>query len=628
MAGYLTHFGLKRAPFSTTPDPEFAYATREHQLAIAKIQYVVDERQGFFLLQGDNGTGKCLGYDTPVLMHDGTVKPVQEICSGDRLMGPDSLPRTVLSTACGVDHLYRVTPAKGDSYVVNEPHILSLRVVPSAGGALKKKRGQIINISVKEYLQTHKTFQQMTHGWRTGVDFTEQPILLEPYFLGVWLGDGCEDTPRITAVDAPVVEYLEGFAQRMGLALRPVVIKGDRCPMYDLTSGRARLRDTAQGALVANNNPVRDALSRYRLMNRKHIPQEYKANSEEVRLELLAGLIDTDGSLDTGGYEITTKIRQLADDILFVARSLGFAAYRKPCKKICCNNGVIGDYFRLYISGDVARIPVRLPRKQAAPRLQRKNVLRTSIRVEPIGRGAYFGFEIDGDGLFLLGDFTVTHNTTISEFLLNNWREDKTLAVAYLPNPAARTPSQFLRLLLSSYGQEPPRLQQDCWDGLSGFLAAGHKAGRTTVLVIDEAQTISAENMETLTHISNLQTQRSKLIQIVLLAQPNIARKLTYKPALRDRIAHGSVLNPLTYEDALELLRYRVKQAGGDFEAIFPAEVTHPIYNATKGIPRRLCMLCDGMMLNAYALGRKQAGLEELESALVDLKFKGWKDKD
>lgn len=231
-------------------------------------------------------------------------------------------------------------------------------------------------------------------------------------------------------------------------------------------------------------------------------------------------------------------------------------------------------------------------------------------------------------GFFLLQGDNGTGKTTISEFLLNHWREDKALAVAYLPNPAARTPSQFLRLLLGAYGHEPPRLQQDCWDALSGYLAANHKQDRTTVLVIDEAQTISAENMETLTHISNLQTQRSKLIQIVLLAQPNITRKLTYKPALRDRIAHGSVLNPLTFEDAVELLRYRMRQAGGDFDTIFAAGITHPIYNATKGIPRRLCMLSDGMMLNAYALGRKQAGPEELEGALVDLKFKGWKDKD
>lgn len=229
-------------------------------------------------------------------------------------------------------------------------------------------------------------------------------------------------------------------------------------------------------------------------------------------------------------------------------------------------------------------------------------------------------------GFFLLQGDNGTGKTTISEFLLNHWREDKGLAIAYLPNPAARTPSQFLRLLLGAYGQDPPRLQQDCWDALSGYLAANHKQGRTTVLVIDEAQTISAENMETLTHISNLQTQRSKLIQIVLLAQPNIARKLTYKPALRDRIAHGSVLNPLTYDDALELLRHRVRQAGGAFDRIFGESVTHPIYNATKGIPRRLCMLCDGMMLNAYALGRTHASTEEVEAALADLKFKGWKE--
>ena len=58
MTGYLAHFGLKAPPFSTTPDPAYAYATREHQLAVAKIQYAVEERQGIFLLQGEIGTGK------------------------------------------------------------------------------------------------------------------------------------------------------------------------------------------------------------------------------------------------------------------------------------------------------------------------------------------------------------------------------------------------------------------------------------------------------------------------------------------------------------------------------------------------------------------------------------------
>lgn len=73
------------------------------------------------------GGGKCLGAGTPVLMFDGSVKAVENIVIGDLLMGPDSLPRAVLSLASGNEMLYRVTPIKGDSYVVNESHILSLK---------------------------------------------------------------------------------------------------------------------------------------------------------------------------------------------------------------------------------------------------------------------------------------------------------------------------------------------------------------------------------------------------------------------------------------------------------------------------------------------------------------------
>ena len=217
--------------------------------------------------------------------------------------------------------------------------------------------------------------------------------------------------------------------------------------------------------------------------------------------------------------------------------------------------------------------------------------------------------------------------TTVSQFMLNAWRDEKSLSVAHITNPSVRTPSQFLRLLLSHYGVEPPHLLADNWDALRGLLVGNHKQGKTTVAVIDEAQTISAENMETLTHISNEQTQKSKLIQIVLLAQPNIQRKLTYKPALRDRIAHGSTLNPLAYQDAISMLRHRMKVAGGDYDRLFPAEeLSRRIYNNTKGIPRRLCMLCDNTLLNAFALGKKTVDDEAINDALSDLAFKGWKE--
>ncbi len=232
-------------------------------------------------------------------------------------------------------------------------------------------------------------------------------------------------------------------------------------------------------------------------------------------------------------------------------------------------------------------------------------------------------------GIFLLQGEIGSGKTTISQFMLNAWRGEKSLAVAHITNPSVRTPSQFLRMLLSSYGAEPPHLLSDNWDALRSLLVGNYRDGKTTVAVIDEAQTISAENMETLTHISNEQTQKHKLIQIVLLAQPNIIRKLTYKPALRDRIAHGSTLNPLTYDDAVAMLRHRLDVAGGSFDTLFPNEdQIRRIYNTTKGVPRRLCMLCDNALLNAYALRKKAVDEEAITDALSDLAFKGWKDKE
>jgi general secretion pathway protein A len=229
-------------------------------------------------------------------------------------------------------------------------------------------------------------------------------------------------------------------------------------------------------------------------------------------------------------------------------------------------------------------------------------------------------------GIFLLQGDPGCGKTTVSQFMLNAWREDDSMCVAYIINPAVRTPSQFLRLILSHFGVSPPYQLQDNWDTLRAFLIQNYRADKNTTLVIDEAQTISAENMDTLTHLSNEQTQKVKLIQIVLLAQPTILRKLSYKPALRDRIAHGSTLNPLTFEDSVAMLTHRLRVAGGDFTALFPGDLPHQIYNSTKGIPRRLCMLCDNTLLNAFALRRSHADEDALTSALQDLAFKGWKE--
>jgi hypothetical protein len=93
---------------------------------------------------------------------------------------------------------------------------------------------------------------------------------------------------------------------------------------------------------------------------------------------------------------------------VFIARSLGFAAYLTKCKKSCQNNHS-GYYFRVSISGETSAIPT--VKKIAGKRLQKKSVLRTGFSVEHIGVGEYFGWEVDGNSRYLMGDFTVTHNS-------------------------------------------------------------------------------------------------------------------------------------------------------------------------------------------------------------------------
>ena len=82
-------------------------------------------------------------------------------------------------------------------------------------------------------------------------------------------------------------------------------------------------------------NVFLDTLKKYNLINNKHIPNDFKINDRETRLQILAGLLDTDGSYSDKdkGFEIIQKSKQLSDDILYIVRSLGFAAYQKECIK-------------------------------------------------------------------------------------------------------------------------------------------------------------------------------------------------------------------------------------------------------------------------------------------------------
>jgi hypothetical protein len=423
---------------------EHIYGMKSAKTQIMQVlsQWVVNPSAvgNVIALHGPMGVGKCHAKDTEILMYDGSIKLVQDILVGDAIMGDDSTCRKVLSLGRGEDEMYDIVPVKGDKYTVNSEHILCLKQsgigcvnpVSNKNGTISFKtmrfhntlkklqyktfseydtalaylksfseEDMITEISVKDYLNLpNEVRKNWLKGYRKGVSFSPKSVDFDPYIIGLWLGDGTSSKPAISSQDATILGYLHNNLRRYGLML-------SYNSQYDYY---IRSMDKSLP------NALLDALRKYDLINNKHIPDVYKLNDRDVRLGVLAGLIDSDGHLIHGTYEITQKSKRLADDIVYLARSLGFAAYSHSCVKSCMYKGEPrpGTYNRIFISGDICEIPVRVPRKKAPERMQEKNHLVTGIQVNSVGRGDYYGFTLDGNNRYLMGDFTVTHNTSFA----------------------------------------------------------------------------------------------------------------------------------------------------------------------------------------------------------------------
>lgn len=391
------------------------------------------------LLFHDVGMGKCHEKDTPILMYDGSIKKVQDIIIGDQIMGDDSTPRQVLSLGSGKDTMYEIKPVKGESFTVNSEHILCLKITNTGIAYVNDKRCNtkkkyvsrimnkstykfkckgvetkhecqeyidmmknteedvIIEIPVNKYLELSKYTRNQLKLYRKGVDFKPRDINFDPYIIGLWLGDGSKRDPVITNQDSVIIKYLKEALPQYNLSLN------FQCGYDYRISGIDR----------KNGNYMLQILQELNLINNKHIPDIYKINSREVRLQLLAGLIDSDGHYTNNCYEITQIRENLADDILFLSRSLGFAAYKKQKKTSWSHNGEkkYSNIFKIIISGDIIEIPCKIKRKIALELNQVKDVLVTGFSVEEKAVDDYYGFTLDSNHRYLMGDFTVTHNT-------------------------------------------------------------------------------------------------------------------------------------------------------------------------------------------------------------------------
>lgn len=365
------------------------------------------------------GMGKCLGKGTKVLMFDGSLKKVEEVVQGDLLMGDDSTPRKVLSIAHGQEKMYWVHQNKGISYRVNESHILSLKRSRNEG---KFKKGEVLNISVKEWLSKSNKFKTNYKGYKVAVNFEEKETLLPPYFIGLWLGDGTSSKPEITTQDALIVNYLQEFAQTKNLQVKPYLAE-NKCPRYSLVGGERGHK----------NYSLKEDLQQLNLIDNKHIPENYLINSTQKRLELLAGLIDSDGHylVQSNGYEITQTNQKLAEQIKFLCDSLGFRTSFKAQKATIPSIGFESIVYRIRIYGDIHKIPVKINYKAADTWKSSVDWKVTGIQVEEDIVDDYYGFTLDSNNLFLLEDMTVTHNTSFTMAVARNAAIDFGKGVAF-----------------------------------------------------------------------------------------------------------------------------------------------------------------------------------------------------
>jgi DNA gyrase/topoisomerase IV subunit B len=312
----------------------------------------------------------------------------------------------------------------------------------------------IIDINVQEYLALPLDIRIHMKGIinKTSIPKKHKKVDIDPYILGAWLGGGIHDGRTFSSIDEDIIKafviwldsvgceviHIEDYAndgctyyiRRRGSGSGPVIgdeeynsntCKGCRTSnrnlsvcdwKFDKTIDEYKQEGiTMHGSVRTDLNPFEEILKKMNLYKNKHIPHDYIANDEQTRLELLAGLIDTNGTLITQKNNCRFDIFQsgqchsvIIQKSDIIARSLGFRT------TITKNSGILC----LSIMGDINRIPTRVQRKKATIQSYKIDPYCHGIHIKHIGKGKFNGWHIDGNERFLLGDSTITHNTRLS----------------------------------------------------------------------------------------------------------------------------------------------------------------------------------------------------------------------
>lgn len=328
---------------------------------------------------------------TEVLMADCTLKKVEDIQVSDLLMGPDGTARKVLDKYSGIDRMYKITLSNGDWQIVNSRH--PIRFIKHCWGKKTDKEllctpEQLINKDLQGcYIE------------KAQIEYPYKEVDIDPYFLGLWLGNGDSTRLDIANEDFEILEWLsENYVGEIQ---------------------NLRQSKTCKNFHISKKDPLNLLFCKYNLYNNKHIPDNYIYNSKEIQLKVIAGLIDTDGTCSRYKhgivYEITQRYdrKHILDAVKAMATNCGLRCVMGTRLSTGKKPGVL--HYRLRISGDLSIIPTKIHRKIVAEKghkyKERRNWSYYTFKIEEVGEGEYHGFLIDKDHLFVLKDGSIVHNS-------------------------------------------------------------------------------------------------------------------------------------------------------------------------------------------------------------------------
>ena len=384
---------------------------------------------------------ECFDPETQILLWDGTTKRAGDITVDDILIDDLGNPTKVRTTCSGIKNMYDVIPDKYNfmKHRVTDNHILTLRIrqhknilicnhldskynysvkflnrnnmkIQEKYFVTDAEANDFVNsfedddtldITIENYLKLNKTTRDYLVLFKVaGINWEKQNVEMDPYLLGMWLGDGLSDgTGFAFPFDNETLVDWEKWAEQNDA----IIIKGK----YNY--------------LVVSNReaPIKKYLTKYKLLNNKHIPNEYLTNDRETRLKVLAGLIDTVGSVLDKGREISIcqgpANYRIIEDAYTLAMSLGFSCGVKQRFGEFTDYKKFGTYKELRITGSqICEIPTLLPRKKIISEtlLQRSSFMCSKFNLEEVGEGPYVGWQLhDKRGRFCLADGLAVHNT-------------------------------------------------------------------------------------------------------------------------------------------------------------------------------------------------------------------------